>query len=83
MKDQKLELRSKVTGKKVLFKQIAGFVARRIVYDIDEGSIVTAGERFGMIKFGSRVDVLIKRDAKVLVSLEQKVFGGETIIAEL
>ncbi|MDQ3019708.1 MAG: phosphatidylserine decarboxylase family protein [Bacteroidota bacterium] len=70
-------------GKKILFKQIAGFVARRIVYDIDDGSNVTAGERFGMIKFGSRVDILIKRDSKIFVSMEQKVIGGETIIAEL
>ena len=49
-------------GRKVLFKQIAGFVARRIVCDLDEGSVVKAGERFGMIKFGSRVDILLKPD---------------------
>lgn len=71
------------TGNKILFKQIAGFVARRIVYDINEGNNVTAGEKFGMIKFGSRVDILIKRDSKILVVMEQKVTGGETIIAEL
>lgn len=71
------------TGNKILFKQIAGFVARRIVYDISEGNNVTAGEKFGMIKFGSRVDILIKRDSKVFVVMEQKVTGGETIIAEL
>lgn len=71
------------TRHKILFKQIAGFVARRIVYDISEGNNVTAGEKFGMIKFGSRVDILIKRDSKILVVMEQKVTGGETIIAEL
>lgn len=71
------------TGNKILFKQIAGFVARRIVYDINEGNNVNAGEKFGMIKFGSRVDILIKRDSKILVVMEQKVTGGETIIAEL
>ena len=71
------------TGNKILFKQIAGFVARRIVYDISEGNNVRAGEKFGMIKFGSRVDILIKRDSKILVVMEQKVIGGETIIAEL
>jgi len=70
-------------GSKVLFKQIAGFVARRIVYDLSEGCRVTAGERFGMIKFGSRVDILIKRDSKILVKMDQKVTGGETIIAEI
>ena len=71
------------TKHKILFKQIAGFVARRIVYDISEGNNVTAGEKFGMIKFGSRVDILIKRDSRIFVTMEQKVTGGETIIAEL
>ena len=71
------------TKHKILFKQIAGFVARRIVYDICEGNNVTAGEKFGMIKFGSRVDILIKRDSRIFVTMEQKVTGGETIIAEL
>lgn len=70
-------------SRKVLFKQIAGFVARRIVYDVNEGSKVTAGEKFGMIKFGSRVDILIKRESKIFVTMDQKVVGGETIIAEL
>ncbi|MCY7360620.1 MAG: phosphatidylserine decarboxylase family protein [Ignavibacteria bacterium] len=69
-------------GNKILFKQIAGFVARRIVYDIHVGSIVNAGERFGMIKFGSRVDVFIKKDSKILVKLNDITVGGETIIAE-
>lgn len=71
------------SGNRILFKQIAGFVARRIVYDISEGNKVTAGEKFGMIKFGSRVDILIKRDSRIFVKMEQKVTGGETIIAEL
>lgn len=75
-------IESESTNEKVLFKQIAGFVARRIVYDIREGSNVTAGEKFGMIKFGSRVDILIKRDSKILIAMDQKVTGGETIIAE-
>lgn len=76
-------IENEMTHDKILFKQIAGFVARRIVYDINEGCKVTAGDRFGMIKFGSRVDILIKRDSKILVSINQKVIGGETIIAEL
>lgn len=68
---------------KILFKQIAGFVARRIVYDISEGSDVIAGERFGMIKFGSRVDMLMRKDYEIKVSLGQLVTAGETIIAKL
>lgn len=76
-------IEDKLTGRKVLFKQIAGFVARRIVYEISEGNSVEAGERFGMIKFGSRVDILLKKDAKISVKLNQITTGGETIIAEL
>jgi len=73
----------KFSGKKILFKQIAGFVARRIVYEIAKGADVKAGEKFGMIKFGSRMDILIDKNSKILVSLNQKVTAGETIIAEL
>lgn len=65
---------------KVLFKQIAGLVARRIVCSLKEGQIVTQGERFGMIKFGSRVDVCMPADAEILVSKGQKVFGGLTAV---
>lgn len=69
------------SGRKVLFKQIAGFVARRIVCDLDEGDVVKAGERFGMIKFGSRVDILLKPEAEILVKCDDIVKGGETVIA--
>ncbi len=68
---------------RILFKQIAGFVARRIVYDISEGSDVIAGERFGMIKFGSRVDMLLRKDYEIKVTMGQLVTAGETIIAQL
>lgn len=68
---------------KVMFKQIAGFVARRIVYDLAEGKAVKAGERFGMIKFGSRVDMLMPADYRINVKIGDLVTAGETIIAEL
>lgn len=71
------------TNKQIVFKQIAGFVARRIIYDLKEGDEVFKGDRFGMIKFGSRVDILFKPDAKVFVSKGDKVTAGETIICEL
>jgi phosphatidylserine decarboxylase len=70
-------------GKKILFKQIAGFVARRIVCNLKTGGEVFAGSRFGMIKFGSRADIFFKTDAKIFVKTGDKVTGGETIIAEL
>jgi phosphatidylserine decarboxylase len=66
---------------KVLFKQIAGFVARRIVCPVAIGDSAVAGERFGMIKFGSRVDVLMPLDAEVLVKMDQHVVAGETVLA--
>ena len=70
-------------GKKILFKQIAGFIARRIVCEIGMGSEVYSGIRFGMIKFGSRVDMIFKQDAFIKVKLGQKVKAGITIIAEV
>ena len=66
---------------KVLFKQIAGFVARRIVANIKEGDHAVAGERFGMIKFGSRVDVFVPKDLLVKVKLGDKTVAGETVLA--
>lgn len=62
--------------------QIAGLVARRIVCWADAPSEITAGERFGLIRFGSRVDVYLPADAKPRVAVGQLSVGGETVIAE-
>lgn len=70
-------------GKRVLFKQIAGFVARRIVYTIKEGDEVFAGEKFGMIKFGSRTDIIFRDAVSINIKIGDKVVAGQTIIAEL
>ncbi|MFN8437319.1 MAG: phosphatidylserine decarboxylase family protein [Cytophagales bacterium] len=67
----------------ILFRQIAGFLARRIVWYVKEGQPVMQGKEFGFIKFGSRVDVFVPLDSKVKVEINQKVRGGETVIAEL
>jgi phosphatidylserine decarboxylase len=69
---------------KVLIKQIAGFVARRIVCDVTEGDMLTQTDRFGMIKFSSRVEIFIPKrdDIKINVSLADQVRGGQTVIAE-
>ncbi|HRF07305.1 MAG TPA: phosphatidylserine decarboxylase [Xanthobacteraceae bacterium] len=63
--------------------QIAGLVARRIVCFVKEGQLVAAGERFGLIRFGSRVDVYLPAGTKPLVAVGQYSLGGETIIADL
>lgn len=69
-------------GQKVVVKQIAGAVARRIVYYCEEGDNAIQGNEFGFIKFGSRVDLLLPLGTKVNVQLNQVVKGGETILAE-
>ncbi|MFN3872697.1 MAG: phosphatidylserine decarboxylase family protein [Ignavibacterium sp.] len=68
---------------KVLFTQIAGFVARRIVCDLNVGDEVKIGERFGMIKFGSRVDILVPVNWQEKVKKDDKVFAGETVLFEI
>ncbi len=71
------------SGHKVLFKQIAGAVARRIVYHITVGDQVKLGERFGIVKFGSRMDVIIPRGSNISVAIGDKVTGGQTILGYL
>lgn len=70
-------------GRKILFKQIAGFIARRIVADVRVGEEVLAGTRFGMIKFGSRVDVIVPKGSAIHVQLGEKTVAGETVVAVL
>jgi phosphatidylserine decarboxylase len=70
-------------GTKVLFKQIAGAVARRIEYHIGEGDTVTAGQRFGIVKFGSRMDVLVPPHVTLDVAEGQHVTAGETVMGWL
>ena len=67
---------------KILFTQVAGFIARRIVYKINNGDNVKAGDRFGMIKFGSRSDVIVPKGWRPVVKLGEKVKAGETILFE-
>ena len=68
---------------KILFTQIAGFLARRIVNELKIGDTVTIGNRFGMIKFGSRVDIIVPDDWEPLVKMDESVSAGETILFEL
>lgn len=68
-------------GIEVLFRQIAGALARRICWYVKEGDSVKQGEEFGFIKFGSRIDVYLPPGTPVDVSIGQKVTGGETVLA--
>ncbi len=71
------------TGTEVLFRQIAGALARRIKCYVKEGQPLDQGQEFGFIKFGSRVDVFLPLDAKVTVKIGDVTKGGRTVIAEL
>jgi len=67
----------------VSFKQIAGLIARRIVCNLKEGDQVTRGQRMGMIKFGSRCDVLMPAEASLQVKIGTRVIGGVTVLGSL
>jgi phosphatidylserine decarboxylase len=67
---------------KMFFTQVAGFIARRIVFDLRLGDLVSIGKRFGMIKFGSRSDVIVPKNWKLKVKLGDTVRAGETILFE-
>ncbi|MFI5608366.1 phosphatidylserine decarboxylase [Amycolatopsis sp. NPDC051903] len=72
-----------VDGHELVVVQIAGLVARRIVCEIREGDKVAAGATYGLIRFGSRVDLYLPPGSRVLVSKGQRTVGGETVLAEL
>ena len=70
-------------GTEIAFVQIAGLVARRILCFVGEGDTIKAGERFGLIRFGSRVDIYLPKGVSPLVSIGQTTVGGETVIADM
>lgn len=70
-------------GQEILFRQIAGAVARRIKCYAQKGQQVTQGEEFGFIRFGSRVDIFLPLDADVKIQIGQKVRGKHTVVANL
>lgn len=70
-------------GREVAFVQIAGLVARRIKCDLAEGQEMAAGQRFGLIRFGSRVDVYLPDGVSPLVACGQRMIAGETVLADL
>ena len=68
---------------KIIFKQIVGVVARRLVWDIKEADTVTIGQKFGMMKFGSRMDVIVSPETEILVNVGDRVISAESLIAKL
>lgn len=70
-------------GRTIIVRQIVGILARRIVCRLKDGDQVKAGDRFGVMKFGSRMDVFLPHDALIRTSVGEKVVGGVTVIATL
>lgn len=70
-------------GQMIVVRQIVGILARRIVCRIKEGDVVKAGDRFGVMKFGSRMDVFLPREAALQTKVGEKVVGGITVLAAL
>jgi phosphatidylserine decarboxylase len=71
------------TGEKILVRQIAGAIAKRITTYVKEGEECHINEQLGFIKFGSRVDIFLPLNVEVAVKLDQKVWGNQTVIAQL
>lgn len=70
-------------GTPIVFRQVVGILARRIVCRVSVGDTVERGQRIGLMKFGSRMDVFVPRDARIVVSVGDRVIGGETVLARL
>jgi len=71
------------SGHKLVFKQIAGLIARRIVCHLHENDTVQTGEKFGMIKYGSRTDLIIPFDSRLEIKMNDQVYAGETVVGYL
>jgi phosphatidylserine decarboxylase len=81
--NERAAVRLKMTdGREIAFVQIAGLVARRIITTLKDGQEVRTGERYGLIRFGSRLDIYLPRDAEPLVIVGQTAIGGETILCD-
>ena len=70
-------------GQQIVVRQIVGILARRIVCRVDEGAVVNAGDRFGVMKFGSRMDIFVPATATLAVRVNEKAVAGVTVIARL
>ncbi len=81
IENERVDMLLKTVHGKICIKQIAGIIARRIVNRAKLRSFIQTGERFGVIHFGSRVEVFLPQNTEILVCEQQKTFAGETILA--
>jgi phosphatidylserine decarboxylase len=80
-RNERSEIRLREGARTVVFRQVVGVLARRIVTRTGVGRHLATGERMGLMKFGSRMDVFVPRDCTLTVGTGQRVRGGETVIA--
>lgn len=83
LNEQNMLLMERTDGKRYVVNQIAGLIARRIVCRVKEGTLLSRGERFGIIRFGSRLDVYMPLDSEVEVKIGDKVRAGSTVLARM
>jgi len=83
LENEQMSVGLETTGGRILVRQIAGLIARRIVTYSKEGQQVRQGERMGIIRFGSRVDVFIPTDSKVRAKVGETSYAGVTVLADL
>ncbi len=81
--NQRNEIEIETTSGNIKMHQVTGAIARRTIFKPEEGQSVRAGERVGIIRFGSRVDLVMPEGSRLDVRLKQKVIGGETILGRL
>ena len=83
IRNENIEMVLETSYGDILVRQVAGFIARRAVCRKTEGDVLRRGERYGVIKFSSRVDVYLPKDVEIKVKINDNVKAGETVIAEL
>ena len=83
LENEQMSVGIESNGRRILVRQIAGLIARRIVTYSKDGDVAQQGNRFGLIRFGSRVDVFVPLGSKVLVQIGDKPAAGTTVLAEL
>ena len=83
VENERSEIRVEHAGQTIVFRQVVGVLARRVVCRLAPGMTVARGQRFGIMKFGSRMDVFLPESADVAVTVGQTVRGGETVVARL
>ena len=82
-RNERTEIWLQHAGQTIVFRQVVGALARRVVCRVEVGAMVQTGQRFGIMKFGSRMDLFLPTTATIVVTMGDRVRGGETVVARL